>query len=102
MAVEVTAKRFLSLSSSAPTFATVGVASAVALTRSATRRGAIFVNTSTNRISFGIGQAAVLDRGITIYGNGGVWEMDEHSFTIEAIHAIASGAGSNLTIQEWS
>ena len=102
MAVEVTARKFQGLSASAPTFATVGAASAVVLARNAARKGAVFVNTSTNRISLGIGVAAVLDRGITIYGNGGVWEMDEHSYSVEAIHAIASAAGSNLTLQEWS
>lgn len=90
------------LGASAPTFVTVGVASAQVVARDANRRGAVFINTSGNRISFGIGATAVLDRGITIYGNGGTWEMDEHTFTLEAINAIASAAGSNLTVQEFS
>lgn len=64
------------------------------------RRGAVFVNVSANRISFGIGEAAQLDRGITLYPQG-VWEMDERSFTREAITAIASVLDSALSVQEF-
>jgi len=87
------------LGADAPTFVSVGVASGEVLARDVTRRGAIFVNTSANRISFGIGVAAVLDSGITLYPNGGTWMMNEQSFTLEAINAIASGADSNLAVQ---
>ena len=80
----------------------MGVASGQVLARNLDRRGAVFVNTSVNRISFGIGAPAVLDSGITIYPNGGTWQMNEHSFTLEAINAIASGAGSNLAVQEFA
>ena len=90
------------LAADSPTVVTVGVASGVVLARDGTRRGAIFVNTSPNRISFGIGVAAVLGSGITIYGNGGTWQMDEHSFTTDIINAIASAAGSTLAVQVFS
>ena len=90
------------LSADAPTFVTVGVASGQVLPLNLSRRGAVLVNTSANRISFGIGTAAILDRGITLYGNGGTWQMDEHTFTLERINAIASGADSNLAVQEFS
>lgn len=90
------------LSADAPATVSVGVASGEVLARNASRRGAVFVNTSNNRISFGIGTAAILDRGITIYGNGGTWQMDEFTFTIEAINAIASAAASDLAVQEFS
>lgn len=91
------------LSVSAPTFATVGVGSAQVLARNTARRGVVLVNTSANRISLAFGSAAaVLDSGITLYGLGGSWSMDELAFTLDAISAIASGAGSNLAIQEFS
>ena len=98
MAIEV--DPHLQLAAASPTAASVGVASGLVLARNTARRGAVFVNTSPNRISFGINAPAVLDSGITLYGNGGVWEMDEHPFTLELINAIASGAASGLAIQE--
>jgi len=89
------------LTASAPDFATVGLASAQAVAANATRKGLVLVNLSTSDISFGIGTAAILDRGITLKPNG-VWEMDEYTFTLGAINAIASGAGSTLGIQEFT
>lgn len=85
-----------------PTFATVGVASAVAVARNLSRRGLVVTNTSANRISLGIGTTAVLNRGITLFPNGGAFVMTEQTFTLEAIHAIAGGADSNLAVQEFS
>lgn len=90
------------LNADTPLTVSVGVASGTVLARNLARRGAVFVNTSANRISFGINTAAILDRGITIYGNGGTWHMDEHTFTLDAINAIASGAASALAVQEFS
>lgn len=90
------------LTGSAPTSASVGVASAQVLASNVNRKGAAFINTSSNTISFGIGaNAAVLYSGITLVPNG-VWEMDEYSYVTSAINAIASGAASNLSIQEWT
>jgi hypothetical protein len=59
------------------------------------------VNTSANQISLGIGAPAVLNSGITLNANGGAWSMDEYSFAIVAVNAIASGASSNLAVQEF-
>lgn len=90
------------LTGSAPTFATVGVTSAQVLASNASRKGLVFVNTSSNNISFGIGSnAAVLNSGITLTPNG-VWVSDEYNFVTSAINAIAAGASSNLTIQEFT
>lgn len=89
------------IAASSPTFATVGTSSATAVSTNVSRRGLVLTNTSANRISLGIGLTAVLDRGITLYPQG-VWVMDEYTFTQEAITAIASAAGSNLAIQEFS
>lgn len=89
------------LTGSSPTFATVGVASAQALASNASRKGAVFTNTSDNVISFGVGQTAVLNRGVTLYPRG-VWVMDEYTYSTAAINCIASVASSNLAIQEFT
>ena len=89
------------LTAASPTAATVGVASAEALATNANRRGLVLVNTSDNTISLGIGAAAVLNSGITLQP-GAIWTMNEYTFSTGAINAIASAAGSNLSIQEWT
>lgn len=90
------------LTASAPTFATVGVTSAQVVASNASRKSLVLINTSSNNISFGIGSnPAVLNSGITLTPNG-VWESDEYSYVTSAINAIASGASSNLTIQEFT
>jgi hypothetical protein len=90
----------VALTGSAPTFATVGVASAEAVPVNANRKGLVVVNTSDNRISLAFGAAAVLNSGITL-DPGGSWTMTEHTFTTAQVRAIASAAGSNLAIQEF-
>ena len=86
----------------APAAATVGVASAQAVAANASRKGLILTNTSSNFISlaFGPATAAVLYSGITLVPYG-IYEMDDRNFTTAAVFAIASGATSNLGIQEW-
>jgi hypothetical protein len=89
------------LTASSPIAVSVGLTSGVALAANANRTGFVFVNTSVNNISFGIGSnPAVLNSGITLTPNG-VWVSDEYNFTTSAINAIAAGAGSNLTVQEF-
>jgi hypothetical protein len=87
---------------SAPTAVTVGVASAQILASNAARRGLILVNISTNRISLGFGLTAVVDSGATLMPSGGTYNMGELDFFQGAINAIASGAGSTLTVQEYT
>lgn len=87
------------LTPSAPTSASVGVASAQAVAASATRKGLVLTNVSNARISLGLGSPAVLDDGITLYP-GGTFEMDEFLFDLGAVNAIASAAASKLGIQE--
>jgi phage tail protein X len=88
------------LAPSAPTFATVGVASASAVAANAARKGLALVNTSNARISLGFGSAAVLDSGITLFA-GDALVMDERSFDLGTVNAIASAAASNLGVQEY-
>lgn len=81
---------------------TAGVASGVLVTGNATRKGLIVINTSANRISLNLLNAtAVLGAGITLYP-GWIWEMDQFSFTINAINVIASAASSTISVQEFS
>lgn len=88
-----------SLTASSPTAASVTTSSGAAVAANASRKGLILTNTSTTeKISFGIGAAAVLNSGITLTPYG-VWVMDAYTFTTAAINAIASAA-ANLAIQE--
>lgn len=88
------------LTGSAPTTTSVGTSTGAAVAANANRKGLVLTNThATNRISLGMGNAAVLDSGIVLYPKG-VWVMDEYTFTTQAINAIASGVSTGLAIQE--
>lgn len=89
------------LNPSAPTFVTVGLTSTQVLAANASRTSVRLVNTSTNNISLGFGAPAVLNSGMTLFPQG-VYNMDEYDFYRGAINAIASGASSNLAVQEFS
>lgn len=91
------------VSPAAPTAVSVGVASGVLVAASTTRRHLVLVNTSAAaRISLGFGNAAVLDSGITLYPNGGSYEMSEAEGNLYrgAINAIASVAATNCAVQQ--
>ena len=88
------------LTPSSPTAASVGVTSAQALAANAGRLGLVLINTSSNYISLGFGAAAVLYSGVTLNPNGGTYVMDSFTFNLSAVNAIASGASSNLAVQE--
>lgn len=85
----------------APTAATVGVTSAQAVATNSARVGLVLTNTSSNTISIAFDNAAVLNSGITLPPNGGTFTMGEYTFCTGAVYAIASGASSNLAIQEF-
>lgn len=95
----VTVKK-TSLTGSAPAAVSVGIASAEAVAANANRKGLLLVNTSANYISLAFGAAAVLYSGITLNPSGGAFWMDEYSFTTAQVRAIASGAASNMAVQE--
>ena len=91
----------VSLTGNAPAAVSVGITSTSVLAANASRNGAVFTNTSSHTISFGLsGNAAVLNSGITLSPNG-TWVMDKFTFTTGAITAIASAASSNLAVQEF-
>jgi hypothetical protein len=91
-----------SLTGSAPTAVSVGVTSAEAVAVNTSRKGLLLVNTSTAYISLAFGAAAVLYSGITLNPLGGSFWMDEYTFTTAQVRAIASGAASNLAVQEFA
>lgn len=89
-----------SLTANAPFTVSVGVTSAAFLASNASRKGFCTVNTSSAIVSYGIGAAAVLNSGITLYP-GGTWCMDEYTFSTAAINAIAGAAASATSGQEF-
>ncbi len=97
----VTTRRFQNMTPSDPTFATVGTSSASAIAGNNSRNGLVLVNTSNNVISLGFGDTAVLYSGVTLYP-GGSYTMGDGNFSNQTVNAIASAAGSNLAIQEFT
>lgn len=89
------------LNPNAPMNVTAGVASAVAVAFNANRKGMVVTNLSINKISIGLGVAAVVNSGIVLYP-GGVWVMDDYTFTLDSVSVIASAASSLVAIQEFA
>lgn len=92
----------VSLTASSPTAATVGVASAAAVSANTNRKGLVLVNTSAATISIAFGAAAVLNSGITLMANGGTFVMDNNTFNTGEVRAIAGAAASNMAVQEFT
>ena len=86
---------------SAPTFATVGVASAAVLVANASRKYAIFTNDSVNVIYLALGaNPAVVGSGIKLNASGGAYEINWTNLYTGEVRAIATVAGSNLCLLE--
>lgn len=84
----------------APAFETIGTASTSVLASNTARRGGLFVNTSVNTISCAVGQAAVLNRGVTLQA-GAALSLNEYSLFTGAMSCIASLTNSNLSWLEF-
>lgn len=65
------------------------------------RKGLVLTNTGANPVFLAINEDAVLNKGIYLVGNGGVWEMDSFTYTNRAINGIGSGGVSNMSVQEF-
>lgn len=90
------------LTATAPATVTIGGASSQVIASVAGRKGLVITNThATQRVSLGFGTAAILDSGITIMP-GQMWKMDEYTFNTGAINAWASGAGTVLSVQQFT
>lgn len=92
-----------SILASAPTQTSVGVASAQLVAYNAQRVGLIVTNISTGTVYLGVGvsNAAVVGSGIVLTSNGGSWAMDEYTYTVEQINAIAHVAATSVAVQEF-
>ena len=93
----------LNLGGSLNTFNTVGVASAQALRSRDNRRRVTFCNDSAAVIYLAKGSPAVIGSGIRLNANGGSWIEEPDAlgyFWRGEFNAIATGAGSNMTILE--
>lgn len=85
-----------------PTSASVGVTSSTVVSSNSSRKGLTLVNLSTNVISLGFGSnAAVLNSGDTLTQYGSSYTSSEYDYFTGAVQAIASGASSTLSIQEY-
>lgn len=89
-----------SLIAAAPVNVSVSTTSVLIMAANLARRGMVVVNVSTARVSIGINNPAVLNAGITLYP-GGVWTMDDYTFTTQSIAVIGSLAGS-ISVQEFT
>lgn len=81
--------------------AAVAITSTKVINANKNRQTLIITNVGTNPIYLGIGEAAVISQGIYLVGNGGVWEMNNNTYNISQIYAIASGGTSTVSIQEF-
>lgn len=97
----VTATTPTALSGNAPATVSVGVASGALVAINASRKGLVVTNNSSAIVSLAFGaNAAVLSSGITLKP-GGVWDMDQFTFTTQAVNAIAASAASGVSYQEF-
>lgn len=89
-----------SLTGNTPGLGSVGVTSASLVAANSARKGLVIHNNSVNTIALGIGVTAVLNSGIILYP-GGIFNMDEYSFSTAVINAISTGATSAAPFQEF-
>lgn len=90
------------LTPSVPTFATVGTSSTSIVSSNGARKGLIICNTSTSAtVSLSLNGDAVLGSGITL-PPGASWTMGEYDFATNAVVGIASSAGTNVGVQEFT
>ena len=89
------------LTGSTPATATVTGTSANVVASNSNRKGMVITNISSDIIylSFGASTAVVGD-GIALSPYG-VYEMEEYSYSTQAINAISSGTSSLVSIQEF-
>lgn len=84
------------------TSTTVGVTTTQVLAANANRKYASFQNDSDTVIYLKISSNAVLNQGIRLNSNGGVYEMSINAGNLDtrAVNAISSASGKNLLVRE--
>ena len=99
MSLSAAGAGFRNLTWAAPAADSIGTSTGEILAVNSNRIGGILTNTdttSTDRVSLGFGNAAVLDSGPTIYGSGGTYEINWTNLTVQAINGIAATASTNV------
>lgn len=76
---------------------TIGTSSSVVTALTENFRYGIFCNDSANIIYLSIGADAVVGSGVRLNANGGTFEINRQNPVRGDVHAIATGASSNLS-----
>lgn len=87
-----------SFSSATNSKISVGTSSTSVLSAAAGRKWASIVNDSDNVVYLSLGGTAVLNEGIRLNSNGGSFVISATNLYTGAVNAIATVAGSNVTI----
>lgn len=89
------------ISANQPDRVGVGTASEVIIPENLSRVGLIVTNISDQTIYLGIGNTATLSAGIVLTPAGGVWSMDDYTYSKEAITAIGHSGTLVVAFQEF-
>ncbi len=89
-----------SFDTATPTKVSVGSTSTTVLSANANRNFAVFVNDSDTAIYLSFSSTAVLNEGIRLNANGGLYEINLMNLYKGPVTAICSVAGKNLTVTE--
>lgn len=66
------------------------------------RAGLIVTNLSSGTIYLAFdGNTALLNAGVALTANGGVWSMDDFTYTKGAVNAIGGATGMSVAVQEF-
>ena len=88
------------IESVADTEVAVETGTTVVLAANPARADAVFVNNSNQPIYLARGNDAVLNTGIRLNANGGIYEINRDNIFLGAINAIAQGGSKSLTVSE--
>ena len=90
---------------SGPLNVAVGSSSGALLLESTTttiRAGLIITNLSSGTVYLAFdGQTALLNAGIALNANGGVFSMDDYTFSRGTVNAIGNATGMSVAVQEF-
>ena len=91
------------ITASAPSNTLVLSSSDTVIAANIDRIGLVLTNISSSTMYLGLnGFYAVLNKGIVLSPNGGVWTMDDYNFTNDKISGIANTTNSIIAIQEFT
>lgn len=88
------------LNYSAPTKKAIGESTTVIIAANANRRYLCIVNDSNQPVYLAVGASAVMNSGVRINAEGGVFELVGGNMSTQAVNGIATGGDKNVTVQE--